>query len=597
MSISLSLRNRVTMAALTVSLWSVLGILSSCQETGYDPEGFAATASGQSVVLYYPEIEDSYLIMNLRSGPDAGYPKVGGIEPSDAFTVVGRNAEATWLLVENGGWVAARNVQKHCTPAFEKKTLPVLSETRSRWTIETKGVTEAAGLDLLFNLMAADGMFNGCVIAARDGEIILQGAFGYASFRTREPLQEGSVFELASVTKQFTAMAIMILREQGKLGYDDKLSGYFPDLPPCTRDITLRHLLTHTSGLMDYVNEYHIPDARRAVEDPLSIIKSRKELNFAPGEKYRYCNSGYWLLGRIIEKTSEKPYWAFMRDQIFGPIGMDNTYAAGDPALAEARVVCGIQSEKYMEIDARRSHDMPYPTTGDRGVLSCVEDLFKWDQALNTEQLVGAATLAEAFSPGRLNDGSLTEYGFGWDIESGPEGKRMRHGGHTGGFQSWIERHPDERVTLIVLSNKIVMNGFNSVLDGVKSIAAEEQFEVPVALISDKLFKVIMDGGRDRLEQEFDSLKTNHSAEYVFSEELLYHVGRLFLGGGCVDEARAVFDLAVKEYPESGISYWMLGEIYLQHEDRPKAVAYLQKALELEPHLDTVRQVIESLED
>lgn len=567
----------------------------SNRESIADRQEGVVVDTAKSIALYYPESEDAYLLMNLRAGAGEAYPRVGAIKPGDSVRIVGLSIDSVWLLTSTGGWVVTRNVRTNCIPRLDISNLPVLEEVKSRDLVVVDDKIEA--LDSLFTLMADDGMFNGCVIAAANGQIVMQKTLGYANFRTHRRLEPTTAFELASDSKQFTAMAIMILKESGKLDYDDKITKFFPDFPAYGKEITIRHLLNHTSGLVCYINEYMLPEDERRVTNPMSILREQEGLHFEPGEKYRYCNTGYWLLGRIVEKVSGLDYASFMREKIFEPLAMNHSYAIGDPRLPEADVASCIVPDECSETDPRTGSGYTYSETGPYGVLSCVVDLFTYDQALYDEKLVSKETLKEAFTPPILPNGNKSKYGFGWNIAKSPGGIRISHGGLKDGYQSWFERHPETGSTLIILSNYYVLNGFEGLIDGVDDIFTFGHFRMPVGLISNKLFRMVMDDGTDNLQRRYDSLRVRRSGDFVFSEPLLVHAARLFLERDCLGEALAVANVSVKEYPGSAAAYWVLGAAYRKLDNKEKAIACLKKSLQFDQGYEPSSSLLKSLEE
>ncbi|HSZ33981.1 MAG TPA: serine hydrolase domain-containing protein [Puia sp.] len=291
------------------------------------------------------------------------------------------------------------------------------------------------------------GDFNGTILVAENGNIIYDTAFGFANLITREPLNDSSVFYLASVSKQFTAMAIMILKEQNKLSYCDTLTKFFPQFPAYANKITIRHLLTHTSGLPDYfaMDNFYKPGLNN--QDVLNALIAQKELKFYPGNEFSYSNSGYVMLAMIVEKVSGKPLNVFMKEFIFDPRGMKNTlvYDSSRPVIRNRAVVFN----KNGELD-----DYNILTAGDGGIYSTTHDLFLWDQSLYQHKLVDSTTLAEAFHETKLNDGSPSYYGFGWAITGNSNNKIVHHNGGLNGYRTAIYRDMENHNTIILLTNK-----------------------------------------------------------------------------------------------------------------------------------------------
>ena len=329
-------------------------------------------------------------------------------------------------------------------------------------------------LDSALTLLNRQAMFNGAVLVADHGKVLYKKAFGTANIATNEPLQTTSAFNLASVSKQFIAMMVMMLQEKGKLAYDDKVQQYLPSFPYET--VTIRHLLTHTSGLPEY---FDLVLAHQNTLDTLTngellqlLADFKPKPLFQPGEQWEYCNTGYVLLASVIEKAAGMPIDVFFKQQITRPLGLKNTfiYTLTMPASPAGRVY-GFRRENGRNIpnDLIRFDGV----VGDGNIYSSVEDLLTWDQALYTEKLVSAKTLREAFTPVRLNDGKSWPYGFGWFVDS--TGLVLSHTGGWVGFLNEIIRDTGRRQTVIVLSS----GSDDSARKCTKDILAGKQPELP----------------------------------------------------------------------------------------------------------------------
>jgi CubicO group peptidase (beta-lactamase class C family) len=301
------------------------------------------------------------------------------------------------------------------------------------------------------------GKTPGAAIAViRKGEILLEKGYGLANLKSGTPIDPHTVFNIASVSKQFTAMAVMILADRGKLDYSDPISKYFPDFPAYGRQITIKQLLNHTSGLADYTIYWkegprvEHDGARHASEDVLKFLISQKAGDFLPGERWRYSNSGYVLLSLIVGKISGVPFSQFLKDNIFGPLVMkDSSACIGIPAQPNRAAGYIQNGSGFKEADKNPNNFI----CGDGEVNSSIADMYKWDQALNTEKLVKAATLNAAFTSGKLNDGTKFNYGFGWALGKFSGVDFVSHSGGIEGYVAHIVRFPDRAFTVILLSN------------------------------------------------------------------------------------------------------------------------------------------------
>jgi len=301
------------------------------------------------------------------------------------------------------------------------------------------------------------------LIVLQEGRVLLKKSYGMANLEEKRPVTPKTNFRLASVTKQFTAACILLLAERGKLSLDDALTKFFPDFPAYGREIKVRHLLNHTSGLPAY--EDLMPDGTQAVvdEDVLAILKRTNTPYFPTGSQFRYSNSGYALLALIVEKTSGQPFSSFLRQNIFQPLGMRATHLNLAGQYDESRRAYGYsrRGQNWERTDQSRTSYV----LGDGGIYSSVEDLRRWDAALYTARLVRDASLEQAMSPTVIarplgEDRSATAaeeeigYGFGWFVGKYRGLRVVWHGGSSLGFKTHILRIPEKRLTVVILTNR-----------------------------------------------------------------------------------------------------------------------------------------------
>jgi CubicO group peptidase (beta-lactamase class C family) len=323
------------------------------------------------------------------------------------------------------------------------------------------------------SLFASQNDFSGVVLIAEKGKPVYHKAFGYREFENQIPLKNTDIFELASVSKQFTAMIIMMLKEKGSLNYDDSVSKYL-DIP--YKGITIRNLLTHTSGLPDYqdiMDKYW--DKTKVAGNPDCIEYLNKYAppkRFEPGEKYEYSNTGYMLLASIAEKASGKDFIEMCRKWIFRKLKMKSTdirtleekKATKNFAIGHIYVE---ERNKWVRADSFPSSDYTIWLGNRKGpgrISSTAADLLKWDKALYTEKLIKQSTLQDAFTPMKLNNGSFSNYGFGWSLRTDSTlGKIVSHNGDNPGYKTQIIRYIDKRKTLILLNNNAYAN-FTAIL-------------------------------------------------------------------------------------------------------------------------------------
>tara|TARA_B100000575_G_scaffold210699_1_gene171715 strand:+ start:415 stop:1482 length:1068 start_codon:yes stop_codon:yes gene_type:complete len=315
-------------------------------------------------------------------------------------------------------------------------------------------------IEQIFNTAVYED-FSGVVLVASEGKVIFSGVNGKRDFENNIPLLESDIFELASISKQFTAMMIMICKERGLLNYDDLVEKYL-DIP--YKGITIRNLLTHTSGLPDYeiIMDQHWDKSKVAgnseILDYLNIYNPR--MIFAPGEKYEYSNTGYIILGSIVEEVTGEDFVELSNNWIFKPLKMNNTYIRSNEEKRELKnLAFGHKKDslgRYVNANHFLSSDYTVWLGNRKGpgrVSSNLSDLLLWDQALYTEKLISKKTLDEAFSPYSLKGQALSFYGFGWRLNKDLNNKIVSHSGSNPGYKTRIVRLLDKRKTIIILSN------------------------------------------------------------------------------------------------------------------------------------------------
>ena len=322
--------------------------------------------------------------------------------------------------------------------------------------------------------------FSGAVLLARDGQPIVSRGYGMANLEHGVPNTPQTVFRVGSVTKQFTGMAVVMLQERGKLSVNDPICKYLTDCPTAWQPITIKHLLTHTSGIPNYTE---FPEFMKtaAVDTTSAELTSRfrdKSLQFALGEKYAYSNSGYYLLGTIIERASGKTYADFLQENIFAPLGMKDTGYDNPVRIINHRAAGYARTSDGFINAAPISMSTAYAAGA---LYSTVGDLLLWDQALYTEKLVSRKSLDEAFTPFKSN------YGYGWSIGKRYDRPVIAHGGGIFGFSAYIARYPADRITVVVLSNVEgapsgeIANSLSAIVFGAKYDIPAERKEVQVA--------------------------------------------------------------------------------------------------------------------
>ena len=308
-------------------------------------------------------------------------------------------------------------------------------------------------VDSLFSAYSGSTVPGASVVVIADGRVVVRRAYGMADLERRVPATPETDYRLASVSKQFTAMAVMLLATGGKLRYDQPVRDFLPELPVAAQPVTIRHLLNHTSGLVDY--EDLVPESRTAQlddRDVLGLLAGKDSVYFPAGSQYRYSNSGYVLLGLIVARASGLSFPEFVRTRIFQPLGMSATVAHVEGSDTVPRRAYGYSPRGGTFVQTDQS--VTSATLGDGGIYTNVDDLVRWDQALERNTLVDSATMRLATTPPQLPAGAATEYGFGWFVDQYRRLKRWRHTGETSGFRNAILRFPDRRLTIVILTNR-----------------------------------------------------------------------------------------------------------------------------------------------
>jgi CubicO group peptidase (beta-lactamase class C family) len=305
--------------------------------------------------------------------------------------------------------------------------------------------------NLLFNYYDELG-FNGSVLVVEDNQIIYENTFGFADFEKEEPLDSEMPFYLASLAKQFTAAAIIKLEEEGKLSTFDPVKKFLPMMPRIYDQVRIHHLLTHTSGVPDYF-QLGIAKPGLTNQDVYKSLIEQKTLNFAPGSKYRYSNSGYVLLAMVIQVASGLTINDYFNEQIFKPFQMKNTFVYTKDSFRKQRV------KGYSAKNKPDDYDLY--TIGDGGIYATARDLYKWQRALNNGNFISKESLARVYTPVVLRNGRKRKYGYGWEIGNNLSGKLVYHTGGLAGFRTYIERQIDSNNVIIILNN----NSFSQVVD------------------------------------------------------------------------------------------------------------------------------------
>ena len=328
-------------------------------------------------------------------------------------------------------------------------------------TILPKDSPQASAVDALFAKSISDTTPGGAVGVFEKGQLVFSAGYGLANLEDESKITPQHIFHLGSVGKQFTALGLMLLHEDGQLDYDAPIGRYLPELNWTGDSLTVRHLLHHTSGLPDYDENDELYDALLSTSeqptntDLLTALADFDTLTNPPGEVFSYSNTGYDLLGVLIERLSGQTYAEFMQARVFGPTGMTDTFALPNPQrLQNPRV-----SFSYDENNLPHEYTELDNLNGSGSIYSTIFDLFLYDQALYTHTLVRQDTLTEAFTAGKLNDGTSTEYGFAWDVNNYKSEPYVGHSGAWLNFTSYFLRFPERQLSVVILLNRDDIDG------------------------------------------------------------------------------------------------------------------------------------------
>ncbi|RNF31791.1 hypothetical protein NM04_05360 [Massilia aurea] len=329
---------------------------------------------------------------------------------------------------------------------------PMLAQAQQPATKASAAQPLAARLDALFKPQYKADDPGATVIVVKNGKTVFRKAYGAADVAAKTPLTPGTVLRLGSITKQFTAVAILMLAEEGKLALNDPITRFFPDYPTQGKVITVEHLLTHTSGIVSYTGK---PGYVSTMAKDLTVAQMidgfrNDPLEFEPGTQFRYNNSGYFLLGAIIERVSGTSYASFLEQRIFTPLGMKDTAYEGVERSSAPRAAGYSAQEKGFAPAQPLSMSQPYAAGA---LVSTVDDLAKWDAAIASGKLLKPASWKMAFTSYKLSPEKSTDYGYGWGVGTLQGTPMVDHGGGINGFRTHALRLPEQKVFVAVLSN------------------------------------------------------------------------------------------------------------------------------------------------
>lgn len=448
------------------------------------------------------------------------------------------------------------------------------------------GQTKTEQLDQLLNQYLEYGKFNGSVLVAEEGKVVYKKGFGFANMEWDIPNAANTKHRLGSITKQFTAMLILQLAAEGKLDLHAPITQYLPDYPKESGDqITTHHLLTHTSGIPNYTAfPGFFADESRNPYTPDEFVKKfeDKDLEFTPGEQFNYSNSGYFLLGVIIEKLSDKSYSELLTDNIFTPLGMDDSGYDLHGDILKNRATgyekngSGFMNSPFLDMS------IPYAAGS---LYSTVEDLYLWDQALYTNSLLPQKYMDLFFKPSIRAFGN-SHYAYGWGIGKEPIGNTtdsittISHGGGINGFNTNISRATTNK-SLIVLLNNTGGAPLNQMTNAIRGIMNGVGYDLPKKSLAFDVLTVIQTKG---IESGIEHFKANKDDDaFDVNEREINQIGYQLMGEGLVAEAAQVFKVNVDEFPDSFNVYDSYAEALMELGDDEGAIKNYKIAVEMNP--------------
>lgn len=466
---------------------------------------------------------------------------------------------------------------------------------------------KAAEIEALVRAYEDAERFSGSILVAEKGAAIFRKGYGPANREWNIPNAPDTKFRIGSMTKQFTAMLVMQLVAEKKVDLQAKLSAYLPFYRKDVGEkVTIHHLLTHTSGIPSYTDD--MAAMEQVVRDPYPpaefVAKSCSgDLQFEPGSRFRYSNSGFFILGAVVEAVTGKPYEQLLQERIFGPLGMKNTgYDRPGPVLANraagyVSTFDGCDNARYMNMS------LPYAAGA---LYSTVDDLFLWDRALSTDKLLGADLRAVMFKP-QVTIGGGVSYAYGWMVREravpgggGAAGKEeakaisVFHGGAIFGFSSYFERLVDEGRFIVLLDNAPEAD-LGTMADGIVEILHGRPWKRPAKSVTRAIYGTLLEKGTTEAIRRYHEIKQTRAAEYDFNPAELNALGYYLLNAKKMTAAALeIFKLNIAEYPKYANGYDSLAEALLVSGDKAQAVVNYAKSLELNPgNVNAIRKLAE----
>lgn len=466
------------------------------------------------------------------------------------------------------------------------------------FTINMSAQSHKEKIDELLNKYEEYNQFNGSVLVADKGEVVLRGGYGQANMEWDIPNDAETKHRLGSISKQFTSMLIMLLVEEGKLKLAAPVTTYITDYPKNNGDIiTIHHLLTHSSGIPNYTSFPNFFNEKS--RDPYEVEKfigefSDLELEFEPGSKFSYSNSGYFLLGAIIEKVTENTFEQELQNRIFSPLKMTNSGFDHHATILKKRAAGYSKNGSTYSNAAYLDMSIPYAAGS---LYSTADDLLIWDQALTNQTLLSPENSRIMFSEHVKAWGGF--YAYGWGVQKKySESKKdtvlqYSHGGGINGFNTLITRIPAEK-NVVILLNNTGGAALNKITKAINAILDDMPYKFPKLSIASAILETYSNEGVSKGHEQYEKLKVD--PEYNLNEREMNRTGYGLMQSGKLKEAIDVFKINVAEFPISANTYDSLGEAYLADGQKDLALKNYKKAVELDPKNDNAKKIIKELE-
>ncbi len=467
---------------------------------------------------------------------------------------------------------------------------------------------------ILTDLQQQSG-FNSNVLLAEKGKIIYEKSFGYANYDDKTLLTKDNIFDIASVSKTFTAVAILKLEEKGKLKLDDKITKYLPDLP--YKNVTIRQMLSHTSGII----EFQKPIIRKEIQGKNVnntqmknvFVKIKPKLDFTPGTKWSYSNTNYLFLAMIIEKVSGKSYAQFIDKYIFRKAKMKDSYVleSGVPNNKKGRIVerfyrDGLLSPIYInanKLGFMKRYKSTYDnTTGSGKIHSTARDLLKYHKALQKGKLLKKQSLQKMYEPVKLTTGKdykvspvpnyPSEYGLGWEVAiDDSEGKIVYHPGGEPGTRTYLLRNVTKDRCMIIMTNNTLTDHRSFTFP--MRVLENRSFELDKKLTGLAIAREYESNGIESALKKYRELENNKN--YRLREDDINTLGYEILEKNKIKDAIEIFKINTEKFPKSGNVWDSLGEAYLKDGKKEEAIKYYKKSLELDPKNDNAKEILEKI--